>query len=525
MRWESIDPPTPNFSYKYDADMPGAEACAYALYATCERDFARLEQPLFGVPGGFGPGNRVTVEVQNLSSPQGSYGGLNGGYSSDVPMTIEVNVDVGSGAFDRVRQSFVDEMAEILMDYRNRVTGTTSWIKNHSDGEGLSRVCGIELYPRLGIDDGLQSWFNSNPRDYTWIDASDDFDTHPLSWGISLLFIYYLRTQLEHPLSDVIQKAGTSLAATYHNLTGASATDARDAFKALLERYLPAGRGAMLRSNDPFPFHEPGRRRISLNISSEIKHGLDLAGFRGHAFISPGGFCPKSEYAYTIGNDTETATLGVDTHGFASPTIRWTVAGIRPPSPDPGGYPAVTIQATVDVGDEQANAPGTYTWTTKSVRLRFDTLWPEPKLSNLDHPGLERFELVAEAIDQFADENSGWANATSASTYLTLGTRSIRWKPPYEKDKQRCEEQARDIIRRFTKYHHILILLTLPDPPPMLPFATVIAQLLLELPLLARDPEFSDDAVASSEAIARILGVSAAALLEGRLELPAEVEL
>ena len=167
------------------------------------------------------------------------------------------------------------------MGYRDRVTGVPTWNRGHSDFEGLSRVCGEELYPRTGTDEGVDSWIGQNPRDYQYIETTDPEGENDLSHSASW------NQHAVHPL--LAEPAGfqsqrdhresrPTPAQTYHNLTGRS--DARQAFHDLVEQFLPAGRVSSIERDDPFPFLPPHRRRVSLDYTTEITEGLDMAGLK-----------------------------------------------------------------------------------------------------------------------------------------------------------------------------------------------------------------------------------------------------
>lgn len=79
------------------------------------------------------------------------------------------------------------------------------WNETDSAGEALSMVCAASLHPDgyygqgLGQGPRIAAWLNSNPRNYDWLSTHETTDTHPLSYGVSALFIYYLISQLKFP--------------------------------------------------------------------------------------------------------------------------------------------------------------------------------------------------------------------------------------------------------------------------------------------------------------------------------------
>jgi hypothetical protein len=57
---------TANFTVKYQDTFANAQQRAQALKDRCETDFAQLKS-IFGVTGGFGSSNRVTLRVDQAS--------------------------------------------------------------------------------------------------------------------------------------------------------------------------------------------------------------------------------------------------------------------------------------------------------------------------------------------------------------------------------------------------------------------------------------------------------------------------
>jgi hypothetical protein len=69
------------------------------------------------------------------------------------------------------------------------------------------------------------------------VDENGPSDSDPVTYGCGIVFIYYMPTQLKHPIQDIITKAGTTLGETYQNLTGR--TDGWTSFNDLLNVYFP----------------------------------------------------------------------------------------------------------------------------------------------------------------------------------------------------------------------------------------------------------------------------------------------
>jgi hypothetical protein len=156
-------------------------------------------------------------------------------------------------ADDGVQGLFVAEIIEVLMEYRNIKNKKISWHAKMSDGEGLSRVAAATLHPvgyYSALDGPFVNGWLENERQVkrpsarggiheNWVTTNDPTDTTSDSYGCAILFIYYLRDQLNFSMGAIINKAGDSLENTYQALTRSS--NGFQPFKALLDKYLPAG--------------------------------------------------------------------------------------------------------------------------------------------------------------------------------------------------------------------------------------------------------------------------------------------
>ena len=259
---------TPNFQIQYDptaypqpGDLSAVQQRAQALSGVCESDYATLCE-WFGtaVGAGLGPSNRVVVTfIPNVR------GASNTGYSTNHPQ-MSVNPSVGASD-DRVFGLFVAELIEILMSY----AGT--WNPGDSSGEGLSRVAAELLHPG-SFSNNVAAWMASDPtQDPTsavadsayrkdWV--GETFTGGPLkaggivhgdddsySYGCAMLFIYYLKDQLNYPMPAIVQSGAATLDATYRKLTHGR-TDGFVAFRALLDGHFPPSNPSSP-TNDPFP--------------------------------------------------------------------------------------------------------------------------------------------------------------------------------------------------------------------------------------------------------------------------------
>jgi hypothetical protein len=215
---------TTNFVIQYQDNFANAKQRAEKLKQSAEADFATIRS-WFGNNSGFGASNRVTLLVDTKSLAN------NNGYHSDgsTKITMHHFNDQGTSALadDAVMGLFVAEIIEVLMSCRNSQTGTTSWHAADSDGEGLSRMAVGMLHPDSYYNSSLlqgpyvNGWLQSNARN-DWITSNESSDTDGDSFGCTILFLYYLHSQLGHSMFNIITKAGDTPEKTYKALTGNS---------------------------------------------------------------------------------------------------------------------------------------------------------------------------------------------------------------------------------------------------------------------------------------------------------------
>src|SRR6266567_4475090 len=202
---------TAHFIVSYDNSLgANGAALANAVLATCERDYETL-RGYFGeiTPGGL----PFTINIVPGS------GGA--GHSSCAATTISCDAFSGTNG-DLVRMLVVAGTDEVFM-----AAQAAGWDCAASNGEGLSRVLGTQIYP------AQLNGFN------------------PVSIGCSTLFLNYLRYQLHISLARIVEAGGTTLQHTYQNLTGSS--DAFGPFAALLQRHIPQGTPVTLSNDNVFP--------------------------------------------------------------------------------------------------------------------------------------------------------------------------------------------------------------------------------------------------------------------------------
>jgi hypothetical protein len=257
----------PNFNIFY-LDTPDTKLfnIAQAIEDNCENAFFILKD-WFNVSNDFGPGHKIEVRVEPMTWREDA-GAWNGGYNLGI---IDVNSDsVADDIFiDNVSMHLlVAELSEIFMDYCNIQRGQNTWVSGESDGEGLSQFCAAELYPINDVR--INNWLQLPDRNSTandWISAKEISDGNIISYGQALLFLYYLKSQLNYSQAEIIQHGSVfDLSSTYTNLTGRF--DGYTSFTNLLNYYYPVGRTPQFDTNNIFPIPKTSLppRGISLQV-------------------------------------------------------------------------------------------------------------------------------------------------------------------------------------------------------------------------------------------------------------------
>jgi hypothetical protein len=496
-----------NFTINYDpAALPKSTTRANALFAVIENEFATL-CGWFGVTGGFGAGNRVVVNFV-LSLSKG--GANNNGYHSDGSTTINLisretdPSDANANAI--VKMSFVAEFVEILMSYRN-TQGPETWNAGYSHGEGLSLMCAQLRFPagyRAAYGSFVNNWLQLPDRDavnHDWITAPNKTDKDAESYGCSLLFLFYLKSQLHHSVEDIIQKGGSTLEITYQNLTGQSG--AITAFRSLLDPYFPVGNTPTLTTDNPFPLLKGGQREVIVDCQTDALFKPFMLR-SGDVEISPGILCAKKLYHYTIDSTPQLLTCVATTKGFGQPVYRWRINGV-----DISASGAVSPIAIVTIDDPSP----TKLSSTKSEAVSIQcTLTPATFSSTLAMTFGATVGHIDLVIEAFASEKFASTDETGSTDWVTVDNESLVWEDQYYNDRNACGAKWREFVNSHVRYDPFFnILKTLPDPPEQ--YAQVIRQLeqlsVAINRLRARAPE---DARTMEMAIERSTGLNATAL-------------
>lgn len=345
---------TTHFAISYDSSMGNAGAIvANGLLATSEADWKRVSDAFGGlVPSG----GQIQVKVEKTT----------GGGSNDNLR----NVDIRTGTdLQQARYVLVSEIAEIFM-----VAQRGGWAPGNSKGEALSRLLGADAYPAVPGPDGYltaSSWLNSSDRK-DWVTANEATDTDFASTGCAILFLNYLRTQLEMPLTGIIADRSATLQGIYKNLTGSS--DAFAPFARLLQEHFPAGRPVNLPNENPFPFSQLAPGSAIAMANQVTTHQVDALvvgrnGVVNVAWVDNGdrwhvpipltrtGFAPAGAPislahqasmsqldALLVGNDGAVSVMWVAGTGVWQGPVPLTRAGFVPP----GGHVALANQISMN---------------------------------------------------------------------------------------------------------------------------------------------------------------------------------
>ncbi len=460
---ELVDGKTTNFSISYQSDLSDALGRAKALKTTCDIDFERLRH-WFGIKDGFGPSNRVKLIIDKAGY------GSNSGYRTDGSSSILINAFDGSGSIyadDAVRAIFVGEMAEILMSYNIFVPGRSpSWQPLSSDGEGLSRVAAAMLYKdayyKVLISDEVgppvNKWLSGSRAD--WISKRKLSDLDVESYGCSILFIYYLYSQLGYSMESIVSRAGESLDITYHTLTGKK--EGYKAFTELLSKYYPIDKTIPhLPFDNPFPLLDGMKRTIYMNFDEQT--GTSLPFKSGTAKLKPyhASPCPVKEYKWTIENISQNLICTASVSGFGQPIYKWRINEREINTTE-----SISINAIVYVDNpDDPYRPSSF---VKDVKVHCS---PSPEAGSLagilniyneDHPGHIDLNFEVEVKEAYASTDVSLNSATGI-----LDSQKLTYEEQYYKDRDNCEGAFQTRIRHMIqKVPHFVLLLTKPDPPP-----------------------------------------------------------
>jgi hypothetical protein len=232
---------TENFSISYDADLgeDGARL-ADAILEKCEPDFATLQRYF----GGITPPN-LPFKILVTTESGGAY------HFGCAGTELYVGGRSASGAS-------ADFMLSLVVAEEDEVFEAASglgWDCSASNGEGLSRVLANDLYPGVEPPNFLSApvWLDEPGRP-DWASRTEPTDRNYVSIGCAVLFLNWLRFQLNFSWPQIIAAGAPTLGAVYQHLTGK--TDGFERFKDQLEANYPSGTPSGLTTDQPYPLPE-----------------------------------------------------------------------------------------------------------------------------------------------------------------------------------------------------------------------------------------------------------------------------
>lgn len=232
----TLEGKTQHFQVYYQTGFLSGPAIADGVLATNEGDLHTLE-------GFFGGLALPTLPMNIIVAP-----GIGGAYHYGCG-AVDLYCDGDTSAnpdVDHTRLLIVAEEVEVFEDAQGK-----GWDCGASNGEGLSRVLATELYPaELDGFATAASWLDFPDRP-DWVGRTNPTDTNAVSNGCAVLFLNYLRYQLNFSWAQIVQAGGSTFEQTYERLTGKTSGFAP--FKSLLDSHFPPGRPSGLTTDNPFP--------------------------------------------------------------------------------------------------------------------------------------------------------------------------------------------------------------------------------------------------------------------------------
>lgn len=172
-------------------------------------------QTFFGISGG-----AVEVVVAPLSGNNDGSGGAyhygcDFGPAPDSVLYLDATfASTTVNPLDLEVGLYVAELSECFMGPQGG-----GWGCGYSNGEGLSRFCAEQETPPHTLDGFATGpdWANAGFPD--WVSKTEQTDQDSLSTGCAIVYIYWMRS-LGFTIPQIVQAAGSTLAANYQTLTG-----------------------------------------------------------------------------------------------------------------------------------------------------------------------------------------------------------------------------------------------------------------------------------------------------------------
>ncbi len=175
------------------------------------------------------------------------------GASHATCMATALSIGAHSGPVQFMRSLVIAEEDEVF-----EANFGHGWNCGYNAGEGLSRVLANDMVPGVQPQDFVSApvWLDQ-PSDITgilredWINKTEHTDVNYFSIGCSVLFLNWLRFQLNFSWTQIIAAGAPTLAGTYTNLTGKN--DGYATFKAFMDQKFPLNKPSNLAADNPFP--------------------------------------------------------------------------------------------------------------------------------------------------------------------------------------------------------------------------------------------------------------------------------
>lgn len=218
--------------YSDPALGPDGKLDAQGVLAKCEADYAKVSGYFGGISAG-------PFAVILFSNPNGAYHMT----CAATDLFCDAVANPANGDYSEFLN--IAEFVEVFEAVQGK-----GWNCGKGNGEGLSRVLATDAYPaQLDGFATAATWLDSSRQDF--IDRNFNGDTNPHANGCCVLFLNWLRFQLNFSWQQIAGAAAPSLGATYTKLTGKK--DGFKQFSPLLAQHFPKGRPSGLATDNPFP--------------------------------------------------------------------------------------------------------------------------------------------------------------------------------------------------------------------------------------------------------------------------------
>jgi len=202
-----------NVTVYYDASLGGQGlALAQQLLNAATGPYNDM-RTFFGISG-----SAVQAVVAPLSgNNDGSGGAYHYGCDFAAGSTLYLDATFASTTVDPLSLETGLYVAELSESFMGPQGG--GWNCGFSNGEGLSRFCAEQETPPgtlAGFATG-PAWANAGFPD--WVTQTEQTDQDGVSTGCTIVYIYWMRS-LGFTIPQIVQAAGSTLAANYQTLTG-----------------------------------------------------------------------------------------------------------------------------------------------------------------------------------------------------------------------------------------------------------------------------------------------------------------